>query len=191
MGLGPPAGIVGRGLVSPAGKDTIMNNNNPFPQRKHPRFKTFDYSRNGMYFVTICTTEKAKILSHIDSTGKIVLSKIGIEAKNQIDHISERFKGVEVTSYVIMPNHIHLVVYIHQRPVIIRAEEYSKMPSLCDVIGAFKSVTSRICWKKYGAKHIFQRSFYEHIIRSYESLSEIEQYIVDNPARWKTDQFFV
>ena len=167
-----------------------MENEKALPERKHPRLKTYDYSRNGMYFVTICTKDKACILSRITEDGKNVLSGLGLETEAQIKNIPKRFNGFEIANYVIMPNHVHLIFSIFQRPPLIRADEYTKKPTLCDAVGALKSLTSRVCWEKYGAKHIFQKSFHEHIIRSDKALALINEYINTNPQKWRKDCFF-
>ena len=168
-----------------------MNNETFFPQRKHPRLKKFDYSRNGMYFITICTEGKRKILSHIGPENNVVLSGIGTEVEKQLTGLTARFDGMEITKYVIMPNHIHAVVFIHQRQPIIRVEDHTNKPTLCDAVKSIKALTSRACREKFGVEKIFQTSFYEHVIRCGESLSEIYNYIDSNPARWRKDSFFV
>ena len=168
-----------------------MDNESSFPQRKHPRLKTYDYSRNGMYFVTICTKDKGNVLSSITPDGQTLLTGAGVETERHIKMLQKRFEGIEATNYVIMPNHIHMVISVFQRPVIIRANEYTEKPTLCDIVGAFKSLTSRDCWKKYRIKHLFQKSFHEHIIRTRESLAKINDYVNKNPSRWQEDCFYV
>ena len=89
-----------------------MNEN--LPKRKHPRLKEYDYSSDGVYFVTICTQNKRHLLSQIVGRGlapAVELMDYGKIAEQQLILIQDRFPFVEVDSYVIMPNHIHIIFW--------------------------------------------------------------------------------
>ncbi len=158
---------------------------NKLPQRKHPRLDNFDYSKNGYYFVTICSKNRKQIFSHISERPDIqmpyikreniyvLLTDIGEIAAKYILSIKSAYKGVSIDSFVIMPDHIHLIVKI------IKEDHFPTDKSLTDIISAFKSLSSR-----EAGFSLWQTSFYEHIIRNYEDLCETRKYIRDNPLKW-------
>ena len=170
-----------------------------FPKRKPTRLKNFDYSSTGAYFVTICVRDRMQILSEIktnitatdDITGIVVgeglappeitvkLKPCGKIVKEQLQLIETRFTSVTVWDYVIMPDHIHAIIFLNGK-----AGGASPSPTLNDVICAFKSLTSCICKKKYGIEKMFQRSYAEHIVRDREDYETRRKYIYENPKRW-------
>jgi REP element-mobilizing transposase RayT len=177
-----------------------MDNDKDLPKRKSTRLKNFDYSSAGAYFVTICVRDRMQILSEIVRTDLTSANKtIGIAVgeglappeitvklkpcgeivKEQLQLIETRFLGVTVEDYVIMPDHIHAVIFLHGK-----AGGASPSPTLDDVICAFKSLTSRSCKQKYGIEKIFQRSSAEHIVRDREDYETRRKYIYENPRRW-------
>ena len=95
-----------------------MINKNDLPKRKRTRLENFDYSTNGAYFITICTHEKKCLLSKIVGEGlcalpKNILTPIGIEIKKAIEFVNDNYTGVTIEKFVIMPNHIHLIVVLN------------------------------------------------------------------------------
>ena len=177
-----------------------MDNDKDLPKRKSTRLKNFDYSSAGAYFVTICVRDRMQILSEIVRTDLTSANKtIGIAVgeglappeitvklkpcgeivKEQLQLIETRFPSVTVEDYVIMPDHIHAVIFLHGK-----AGGASPSPTLDDVICAFKSLTSRSCKQKYGIEKIFQRSSAEHIVRDREDYETRRKYIYENPKRW-------
>ena len=176
------------------------------PKRKPTRLKDFDYSSEGAYFITICVKDRKQILSEIvksdlTSIGEITSSAVGEGlappeywvklkrcgeiAKEQLQLIENRFPSVTVENFVIMPNHIHAIIFLHET-----AGGASPSPTLNDVVCAFKSLTSRICKQKYGIEKIFQRSYAEHIIRNCEDYETRMKYIYENPIRWYYDELY-
>ena len=155
------------------------------PQRKSARLKDFDYSSPGAYFVTLCTEGKRQLLSQIVGEGlappAVRLSRYGVVACEQIEAISSRFPCVRVDKYVIMPNHIHMIL------VIVDSGGASPSPTVSHVIGVFKSVTTRMCGC---GPHLFQRSFHDHIIRGENDYLKIWEYIDTNPMKWEEDCFY-
>ena len=148
-----------------------------FPKRKPLRLSGYDYSRAGYYFITICTKDKQKLLCDIvGDDAHIVPTKLGAIVDKYIKNIKELDK------YVIMPNHVHLIIKIENGTM--RASSPTKtVPS---IIRSLKTLVS----KEYG-KSVWQRSFYDHIIRGEKDYHEIWNYIDENPAKWKEDRFFV
>ena len=91
---------------------------NELPQRKHPRWKSYDYSRNGAYFITICTYGRAKILSDVVGRGlapaEIRLSKIGEIVEKELFALEQRYDYVNIGPFVVMPNHIHVIFVFNE-----------------------------------------------------------------------------
>ena len=177
-----------------------MDNEKELPKRRSTRLKNFDYSSAGAYFVTICIRDRMQILSEIvrtdltatDKTNgmavgeglappeiTVKLKPCGKAVKEQLQLIEARFPSVTIDDYVIMPDHIHAVIFLHGK-----AGGASPSPTLDDVICAFKSLTARICKQKYGIERIFQRSSAEHIVRDREDYETRRKYIYENPKRW-------
>ena len=158
-------------------------------ERKNTRLKYYDYSKNGAYFITMCTKNKKKILGTILSVGdgahdvpKMVLSKYGKIVDKYIKS-SEKIKGIKIDKYVIMPNHIHLIIIVDNNGT-------SKAPSPTNsLIAHTVSTFKRLVNKEVGAD-IFQRSYYDHIIRDENDYQQIWKYIDDNPLKWKLDKYY-
>ena len=166
-----------------------MDKEKDLPKRKSTRLKGFDYSTEGAYFVTICVNDRKPILSEVIKTAvgeglappeySVKLKPCGEAVKEQLQHIENRFPSVSVEDYVIMPDHIHVIIFLHGK-----AGREAPPPTLNDVICAFKSLTSRECKQKYGIEKIFQRSYAEHIVRNIEDYETRRKYICENPLRW-------
>lgn len=158
-----------------------------YPKRKSPRLSHCDYSASGAYFITICTQYRKNILSTIVGEGSPLplLSHYGEIVDKWIRNIHEKYQEISVDRYVIMPNHIHILLSV------------SKAGGRGD---PSPTVDAAIGWLKYQAtkeinqmrtttgEKIFQRSFHDHIVRNRDDYQEIYQYICDNPMRWKYDR---
>ena len=165
---------------------------NELPSRKPTRLRYFDYSRPGAYFLTICTKDKRKTLSKIVGDGaldvpKNVLTKAGRIAEKYILS-TNKIKHVSVEKYVIMPNHIHMIIWIHPDE---GENGTSRAPSptnsaIPHIVATFK----RFCNLEFG-ENLFQRSYHDRIIRNQKEYEHIWNYIELNPARWQYDCFYV
>lgn len=167
-----------------------------FPKRKPNRLSNYNYSSNGIYFVTICSKNRLNIFSEINTnsvgTGlapvRLHLTRIGNIIDKHWQTIPKDNDNIELDQYIIMPNHIHGIIQIKKRT------GASPVPTLSKIIGSFKSKSS-LEYLKYIEQNnldvsgqIWQRSFYDHVIRSEESLSEIREYIINNPLNWENDR---
>ena len=160
-----------------------------FPKRKQNRLKDYDYDSAGAYFITVCTQDRKCLLSHIvgggafdapenqlTSMGKIVEKYI--KSGNHIDRVT-------VEKYVIMPNHVHLLLIVDM------VDGTSRAPSPTNaVIPHFMSTFKRFCHRDIGQK-IFQRSYHDHVVRDRQDYLKIWEYIDDNPKQWELDCFYV
>ena len=169
-----------------------MDKEKEMPKRKDLRLKYYDYSSAGAYFVTICIKDRKRILSDIlpPSVGggaldapEIRLTKIGNIIEKYLLS-SENISGVKIDQYVIMPDHIHAIVFLCPDKYETPRDGSSRAPTptnemLPHVISTFK----RLCNKEIG-NNIFQRGYVEHIIRDREDYKTRAKYIYENPIRW-------
>ena len=177
---------------------------NELPKRKNLRLKCFDYSTPGAYFVTVCTFNKQKTLSDIVCTSR----EDGANASSRMENrLTEYGKIVEriinqmpdslktrIDEYVIMPNHIHLIVIIDNSDELraIRAEASINLPAqrrsvISKTVGYIKMNTSKAIRKEFGDVRVWQRGFYDHIIRDRDDYANVVEYIRYNPLRWQYD----
>ena len=159
--------------------------NKELQKRKISRLKNYNYNTPGAYFITICTENKKEILSDIQvGTGvldrpKNKLTQYGKIADKQLKMMSDFYDNISIDKYIIMPDHIHLMLTIKNVP-----DGRSRTPVPTDsLIARFVSTFKRFCNKKYG-KNIWQRGSYDHIIRSEEDYAESLSYIENNALKW-------
>lgn len=159
------------------------------------RLKDYDYSQAGAYFVTICTWNKECLLGDITNS-EIKISPVGEIIQKEWYKIPNRFPNVQLDAFVIMPNHIHGIIIVGATLVVARDDDVgrnnragtSPAPTLGEIIGSFKSICVHKC--KYNGLNIgklWQRNYYEHVIRNEDELNKIREYIVLNPAMWDED----
>jgi len=158
------------------------------PQRKHTRLKYYDYSKNGYYFVTICTKDKKPLLGKIVGRDAhipphIVLSDIGKIVDKYINNANIVYNFITIDKYVIMPNHIHLIVKF-EFPL--DGGMWASRPTVNTIVRSIKTLTT----KEIGYS-IWQSSYYDHVIRNQHSYEEIWKYIDDNPLKWHLDELYV
>ena len=173
-----------------------------FNYRRSIRLHGYDYRRNGVYFVTICTYRKMKLFGNIID-GEMALSRLGEVACAEWCHIADARDNVDLDRFVIMPNHMHGLFVITDRigdvlsqPVEMRHPNQSRgfpSGSLGAIVGHYKAAVSRRAWSGLIGRNlrIWQRNYYDHIVRSEKSLHEIRRYIIENPARWHEDNLYV
>ena len=159
------------------------------PKRKPTRLPEFDYCTPGAYFITICTQEKRCILASIVGGGALDAPQVRLTQTGQIveKHIlsGNKIPNIIVDKYVIMPNHIHLLLMVTE------VNGTSKAPSPTNAtIPHFVSTFKRFCHRDAGIK-IFQRSYHDHVIRGDADYLKIWEYIENNPKQWELDCFYV
>ena len=160
----------------------------PYPQRKPNRLPEFDYSSNHAYFVTICTQDRKNTLCRIVGDGSPVPKPYGTIAASYISAIPNKFPQVHVDHFVVMPNHIHLLLFIDHSVL-----PGLPCPTLGNVVGWYKYQVTRQINQQYntpGTK-VFQRSYHDHVIRGDKDYLKIWEYIDTNPLRWTKDCFYL
>ena len=155
--------------------------------RKNNRLAEYDYSSAGAYFITLCTKDKLQIFwsnfvgaDIIRPQDKNHLSKCGLVADKVISDIPLHYPNVTVDKYVIMPNHIHMLLTIHETD-----GRIISAPTISTVIGQMKRQISKLL-----GQSIWQKSFHDHIIRNQADYDSVWQYIDENPQKWQTDPFY-
>jgi len=155
------------------------------PKRKPTRLQGYDYSTPGAYFITICIKDRKQLLSKIVGDDAYIvpqnnLSQIGLICNKYINNINIKYENVTVDKYVIMPNHIHLIIFLHGT---MRASSPTK--NIETIIRSFKTMVT----KEIGYS-IWQRSYHDHIIRNEKDYQKIWEYIDTNPLKWELDCFY-
>jgi len=173
----------------------LKSKNMDLPKRKPTRLKGYDYSQNGAYFVTICTHNRkclfSNIVGAIHESPENQLTQYGEFVKQIIEILSGRF-NVVIPKYVIMPNHLHLIIEIdndnEKRAIRESPLQYNR--SVIDkLVGFLKMNVSKKMHSIYRDK-IWQRSYHDHIIRGEKDYREIWEYIDTNVQRWEKDCFY-
>ncbi len=163
-----------------------MKNADALPKRKPLRLNGYDYSSCGAYFITLCVKDKRRIFWESVGANRVrpdivPLSRIGEIVSREIQKISVIYDNVEVDKFVVMPNHVHMILSI-------LADDHGRTqfaPTVSRVVKQFKgSVTKQIGFSPW------QRSYHDHVIRNVRDYGEIWQYIDENPFRWESDCYY-
>jgi REP element-mobilizing transposase RayT len=154
------------------------------PNRHHRRsirLKGYDYSQAGAYYVTICTHNHEPLFAP---------APVGQMTTHWWDEIANKFESTSLDAFVVMPNHIHGIILLHEQPA------SSEPVPLGQVIQWFKTMSTNayirgvkeLGWKAFTGR-VWQRNYYEHIIRNERALHAIRLYIEANPENWEGDQY--
>lgn len=212
----------GGGSGQPRGVAPTMKYNPDIHHRRSIRLHGYDYSRNGMYFVTICTQGRLRLFGDI-ADGEMQLNDAGRMVRAIWDEIPAHYCGIEIDQFTVMPNHIHgIIKLVGATPRgcpsstcpgdvgqpqgvaptgFVEGQAQGPAPtkySLPDVVHRFKTMTTKKYtdgvkqngWQAFPAK-LWQRNYYEHIIRNEAAYLKIAEYIQTNPQRWEEDVYHV
>ncbi len=169
--------------------------------RRTIRLRGYDYSTVGAYFVTICVNRRGCLLGKVVD-GEMQLNNAGRMVRSVWDEMPEHYPGVEIDEFAVMPNHIHGIVFLvgagpRARTKGRQPQEVAPTLSLPDVVHRFKTMTTHqytrgvkeYGWTPFPGK-LWQRNYYDHIIRNEDDLNALREYIVNNPVKWETDENF-
>ncbi|MGR3302436.1 MAG: transposase [Candidatus Scalindua sp.] len=171
-----------------------MKYNTKVHKRKSIRLKGYDYSQQGMYFVTVCTNNHHFLFGPI-AEERMILNNAGRFANKCWLEIPEHFPHVVLDEFIIMPNHIHGIIIIND--INVGANNYSPLqinqfrsPSktIGSMIRGFKIGVTKWFRKNTNVYNVWQRNYYEHIIRNERKLNKIREYIINNPLKWLLDR---
>jgi len=160
--------------------------------RKSLRLREYDYSQPGYYFITICTQDRECLFGKINNN-EMLLNNAGKMILMWWKKLKEKFNFIDLDVCVVMPNHFHGIIVIQD----LHVGAHMGAP-LQKMIQWFKTITTneyircvkQNAWKKFNNK-LWQRNYYEHIIRTEKSLEEIREYIIYNPHNWEKDALFI
>jgi len=167
-------------------------------RRRSIRLQGHDYSDPGAYFVTICTWDRECIFGEIID-GKMELNEYGKIAKTCLEQVPDHFRAVTIDEYMIMPNHVHGILIINAGNICRgmachapTARQFAKpvANSLWTIVGAFKSAVTKSIniMRDTPGTHLWQRNYFERIIRNEKELCRIREYIRFNPVQWDMDK---
>jgi REP element-mobilizing transposase RayT len=166
--------------------------------RKPTRLPGFDYTTDGLYFVTSCCKNRTHHFGEI-SDGNMYLNACGNIAEKQIEWLSEQYPYLIIHNYVVMPNHVHILMEINRscsdnphsvgaiRESPLRNGEIQKIKTISSLMGAYKTTTSKQIHLIGNADFEWQRSFHDHIVRNQHAFHRIDAYISNNPLKWYVD----
>jgi REP element-mobilizing transposase RayT len=166
--------------------------------RRTARLPQYDYTRTGAYFVTVCTWHRACLF------GEIVDERVRLSPEGEVVHEEWRRTalirpGVELDAFIVMPNHLHGVILLpgsdisHNRTGSRQGRAFRASGSLGSVVAGFKqAVTLRLRRLEdpiaKRVKRVWQRNYYEHVVRTEAELSHVRRYIEENPRRWARER---
>jgi len=157
--------------------------------RRSIRLKDYDYSQAGAYFVTICVQNRECILGSV-VTETVQLTEPGLLVLEVWDRLPNSFPNIQLDALMVMPNHVHGIILIadpHQGAA--SGAPTRHCPSLGKIIRVFKSVSAVQINRLLGrtGQSVWQRNYYEHVIRNHDDLNHIRLYIQENPRTWAND----
>ena len=174
-----------------------------YKNRKLNRLRGYNYSQSGWYFITICAKNRKYFLGKI-LNGKMRLSKIGMMAGKFWREIPLHFPDIELDEFIIMPNHIHGIIVINNKVDKIVGNKNVGNKNFCSlqeqlwqtkwarslssVVRGFKIGVIKWCRENNYQYFVWQKSYYDHIIRNEKSLNKIREYIINNPLKWEFDR---
>ena len=170
------------------------------PQRRSLRLPGYDYSSSGMYFLTLCTAGKTPLFGRI-LRGEMVENECGQIVRSYWEELPSRVEHIRADVFVVMPNHVHGVIAIFDNSVIkpsvgaihelpLQSTMARRQMLLPKIVGRFKMNSSKRINKLRNTpgSPVWQRNYYEHVIRNENALTRIQEYIQTNPLRWELDR---
>lgn len=160
-----------------------------YQNRQTIRLQHYDYTNHGYYFITICCINRLHLFGHIIDN-QMILNDCGKIAHDTWLDNQDKRQNIQLHNFIIMPNHMHAIIEIKEKLTNIHQDKFiSQSNTIGSIILGYKSsVSSQL-------KHIFnhsvwQKNYYEHIIRNEQSYQMISEYISNNPALWEQDRFY-
>jgi len=183
----------------------LMNSNPDIHYRRSIRLKGYDYSRPGLYFMTICTKDRLPLFGDIENS-QMGLNDAGKMIENWWHELKNKFSNSELHSHITMPNHFHGIIQIvgadlcvcpDQEDEFIKEGEHTGSP-LHKMVQWFKTMTTNEYirnikqnrWQPFKGK-LWQRNYYEHVIRNEKSYHDLSEYIMNNPINWQEDRYYI
>src|ERR1700704_2199933 len=151
----------------------------PRPRRRSLRLPGYDYSQAGAYFITACTQNRIVLVGEVID-GDVRLNEMGTIVQQTWDDLPTHYHGIDLDAFIVMPNHVH--------GTIILADESARRHAIPEIVRGFKTFSARRVNERAGKSGVlWQRGYYEHVIRNEKALARIRHYIANNPAQWADD----
>ena len=182
-----------------------LNLNNALVSMFHHRrsicLKNYDYAQSGAYFITVCTRNRENLFGEIVD-GEMHVNHFGSIVRKCWDDLPHHYSGVELDAFVVMPNHVHAIIMvledaenpvgaIHESPLPSTDKRIMRRRMLVPkIIGRFKMNSAKRINQMRGTEGgpVWQRNYFEHVIRDEKSLNKIREYILTNSQRWELDK---
>ena len=153
--------------------------NDPRPRRRSLRLPGYDYSQPGAYFITACTQNRVMLFGEVID-GDVRQNEMGTIVQQIWDDLPTHYRGIDRDGFIVMPNHVH--------GIIILADGSERHHAIPEIVRGFKTFSARRVNERAGRRGVlWQRGYYEHVIRNEKSLNRIRAYIENNPAQWADD----
>jgi len=161
--------------------------------RRSIRLKKYDYSQSGMYFVTICAQNRQCLFGQV-ANDKILLNEYGEIVQMVWNELPQHYSNVQLDEFIVMPNHIHGIIIITNDRFVGAGFKPAPTPKhgLPEIIRALKTFSARKIneLRNVQGEKLWQRNYWEHIIRNERSYQYIADYIVNNPSNWENDKLY-
>src|SRR4030042_6969864 len=164
-----------------------MTYNPEIHHRRSIRLKGYDYSQTGAYFVTVCVKDRHCLFGDVEQ-GEMMLNEYGHVVTKCGQDLTNHYAGITLDAFVVMPNHIHCIIVINNNVGAgLKPAPTDKRYGLSEIVRAFKTFSSRYInqIRNTSGIPVWQRNYYEHVIRTDKELNQIREYIVNTPRQWE------
>jgi REP element-mobilizing transposase RayT len=153
--------------------------NDPRPRRQSLRLPAYDYSQVGAYFITVCTQNRLMLFGEVIDSD-VRLNEMGMIVQQTWDDLPRHYHCIDLDAFIVMPNHVH--------GIIILADQSERRYGIPEIVRGFKTFSARHVNERAGKRGVlWQRGYYERVIRNEKALDGIRAYIANNPGQWADD----
>ena len=168
------------------------------PTRRRMRLEGYDYSTPGAYFVTACTQDRRPLFGRVID-GRMAANPLGTVVEDCWDELPDHYDSLALDAFILMPNHVHGVILLQDEPnntsvgaglqPAIPRNDAARRHGLPEIVRAFKTFSARKINRMRASTgaSVWQRGFYDHVIRDEDELDRVRTYILDNPRKWSED----
>ena len=157
--------------------------------RTSMRLNEYDYSKAGYYFITACSHNKINFFCD-----NMIINNSGKMLEKEWLNLINRFENIQLHEFIVMPNHIHGIIEICEN-LCQKGHPQGDAPTISNIVGAFKSITTNeyingvknFNWQRFDKK-LWQRNYWDHIIRDKNEYNRIAKYIINNSNNWIKDK---
>jgi putative transposase len=156
-----------------------MSSDTKLHRRRSLRLQGYDYSQAGAYFITACTQHRMTLFGEVID-GEVRLNQAGIIVEDAWDNLPSHYPDLDLDAFIVMPNHVHGIIILTDAP--------ASRCGIPEIMRGFRTFSARSINKRRNTRGaVWQRGYYEHVVRNETALNRIRGYIVNNPARWADD----